>query len=151
MTGPTASRPLRVDRFRVPMADTDAAQIIYFGAPVRWAERLATGYVADIGLPTSALLASGHGMPAVDLHVMYRRPLRLDDQVQGELRVHGRSSRSITWQCDFFRKGETELAVQVHLTQVSVQTTGGEPSAVPLPPELIAHLGQQPEPPGERA
>jgi acyl-CoA thioester hydrolase len=147
MTEPAASPPLRVDRFRVPMADTDAAQIIYFGAPVRWAERLATGYVADIGLPTSALLASGHGMPAVDLHVRYRRPLRLDDQVQGELRVYRRSSRSITWQCDFFRKGETELAVQVHLTQVSVKMADGEPSAVPLPPELIAHLGQQP---GER-
>ena len=147
----TAGPPLHVDRFRVPMADTDAAQIIYFGAPVRWAERLATGYVADIGLPTSAVLASGHGMPAVDLHVMYRRPLRLDDQVQGELRVHRRSSRSITWQCDFFRSGETELAVQVHLTQVSVKIADGEPSAVPLPAELIAHLDQPPAAPGAPA
>jgi acyl-CoA thioester hydrolase len=144
------SQPLHVDRFRVPMADTDAAQIIYFGAPVRWAERLATGYLAEIGLPTSALLASGHGLPAVDLHVTYRRPLRLDDQVQGELRVHRRSSRSITWQCDFFRKGETERAVQVHLTQVSVKTGDGEPSAVPLPAGLIAQLDQPAQPPGEQ-
>jgi acyl-CoA thioester hydrolase len=150
MTEPATTPPLRVDRFRVQMADTDAAQIIYFGAPVRWAERLATGYVADIGLPTSALLASGHGMPAVDLHVTYRRPLRLDDQVQGELRVHRRSSRSITWQCDFFRKGETELAVQVHLTQVSVKLGDGEPSAVPLPAELIAQLDRPPAEPGAR-
>ncbi|HEX3750430.1 MAG TPA: thioesterase family protein [Streptosporangiaceae bacterium] len=151
MTEPAASPPLHVDRFRVSMADTDAAQIIYFGAPVRWAERLATGYLADIGLPTSAMLASGHGMPAVDLHVTYRRPLRLDDQVQGELRVLRRSSRSITWQSDFFRKGESQLAVQVHLTQVSVKTADGEPSAVPLPAELITQLDQPAGQPGEPA
>ena len=73
MTGLMTGQPLRTERFRVPMGDTDAAQIIYFGAPPRWAERLFTSYLADIGLPTSALLASGHGLPAVDLQVMYRR------------------------------------------------------------------------------
>jgi acyl-CoA thioesterase FadM len=88
-------------------------------------------------------------MPAVDLHVTYRRPLRLDDQVQGELRVLRRSARSITWQCDFFRKGESELAVQVHLTQVSVKRADGEPLAVPLPAGLTAQLDQPAEQPGE--
>jgi acyl-CoA thioester hydrolase len=122
------------------MGDTDAAQIIYFGAPPRWAERLFTSYLADIGLPTSALLAGGHGLPAVDLQVRYRRPLRLDDQVRGELQVHRRSARSITWQCDFFHDGEPEVAVQVLITQVSVRMTNGQPSPVPLPAELISQL-----------
>ena len=36
-------------------------------------------------------------LPAVDLHVVYRRPLRLDEWVRGELRVQRRSARSITW------------------------------------------------------
>jgi acyl-CoA thioester hydrolase len=148
MTEPMTGRPLRTERFRVPMGDTDAAQIIYFGAPPRWAERLFTGYLADIGLPTSAVLASGRGLPAVDLHVMYRRPLRLDDQVRGELRVRRRSARSITWQCDFFKDGEPELAVQVLITQVSVRFMDGQPSAVPLPAELISHLDQSPGEPG---
>lgn len=146
MTEPMTGQPLRTERFRVPMGDTDAAQIIYFGAPPRWAERLFTSYLADIGLPSSALLASGHGLPAVDLHVMYRRPLRLDDQVRGELHVHRRSARSITWQCDFFHDGEPELAVQVLITQVSARMTNGQPSPVPLPAELISHLDR---PPGE--
>jgi acyl-CoA thioester hydrolase len=140
MTEPAAGRPLRTERFRVPMGDTDAAQVIYFGAPVRWAERLFTGYFAEIGLPTSAVLASGRAMPAVDLHVTYRRPLRLDDEVQGELRVHQRSARSITWQCDFFKIGESPLAVRVRTTQVSVQLAAGRPSPVRLPAELLARL-----------
>jgi acyl-CoA thioester hydrolase len=149
MTRPMTGQPLRTERFRVPMGDTDAAQIIYFGAPPRWAERLFTSYLADIGLPTSALLASGCGLPAVDLQVKYRRPLRLDDQVRGELHVHRRSARSITWQCDFFPDGQfpgndPELAVQVLITQVSVRMTNGQPSPVPLPAELIFQLDRPP-------
>jgi acyl-CoA thioester hydrolase len=133
-------RPLRTERFRVTMGDTDAAQIIYFGAPVRWAERLFTGYLAEIGLPTSAVLASGRGLPAVDLHVTYRQPLRLDDEVCGELRVSRQSARSITWQCDFLPAGQPELAVRVLITQVSVQITDGQPSPILLPRELVSHL-----------
>ncbi len=150
-TGPMTGQPLRTDRFRVPMGDTDAAQVIYFGAPPRWAERLFTSYMADSGLPTSAVLASGGGFPAVELRVSYRRPLRLDDEVRGALRVHRRSARSITWQCDFFPGGEftgnePEVAVQVLITQVSVRMTNGQPLPVPLPAELISHLDR---PPGE--
>jgi acyl-CoA thioester hydrolase len=140
VTGPTTGQPLGTDRFRVTMGDTDAAQIIYFGAPVRWAERLFTGYLAEIGLPTSAVLASGRGLPAVDMHVTYRRPLRLDDEVRGELRVHRRTVRSITWQCDFFKVGEPPLAVRVLTTQVSVTVADGRPSPVQLPAELVSQL-----------
>ena len=146
MPEPMPDKPLSTQRFRVPMGDTDAAQIIYFGAPVGWAERLATSYLADIGVPTSAVLASGRGLPAVDLHVVYRRPLRLDEWVRGELRVQRRSARSITWRCDFYPDDQSrddqspdsqpELAVRVFLTQVSVRITDGQPSPVPLPAEL---------------
>ena len=139
-TGPISAQLLSTEFFRVPMGDTDAAQIIYFGAPVRWAERLFTGYLAEIGLPTSAVLASGRGMPAVDMHVTYRQPLRLDDEVRGELRVHRRSARSITWQCDFFKIGESLLAVRVVTTQVSVKMANGRPSPVLLPAELVSRL-----------
>ena len=79
-------------------------------------------------------------MPAVDLHVTYHQPLRLDDEVRGELRVHRRSARSITWQCDFFKAGEAALAVRVLTTQVSVQLAGGRPVPVQLPAELVSEL-----------
>jgi acyl-CoA thioester hydrolase len=57
--------PLARERFRVAMSDTDAAQVIYFGAPTRWTERLVTTWLADVKHPTSELLAAGFGMPAV--------------------------------------------------------------------------------------
>jgi acyl-CoA thioester hydrolase len=132
--------PLRAVEFRVSMGDTDAAQVIYFGAPVPWAERLVTGYLADIGLPTSDLLADGYGLPAVELSVKYRSPLRLDDRVRGELRVQTSSARSVTWECTFSRADQTVPAVRVVLTQVAVEVRDGQPAAVALPTRLRAHL-----------
>jgi acyl-CoA thioesterase FadM len=101
---------------------------------------LFTGYVADIGLPTSAMLFSGRGFPAVEMSVTYRAPLRLDDQVRGELRVNKRSTRSITWQCDFFHGDDGALAVQVLVTQVPVRIADRVPTPVPLPGPLVDRL-----------
>lgn len=131
---------LRVDRFRVAMGDTDAAQLIYLGAPVRWAERLLTGYLADSGTATSQLLQDGLGLPAVELSVRYRSPLRLDDEVRGELRLQQRSHRAVTWQCDFFAADATAPAVKVVLSQVSVELRDGAPVAIALPEPLVKNL-----------
>lgn len=136
--------PLFTGRFRVTMADTDAAQLIYFGAPLRWAESLLTGYLAGIGVPLSGLLANGLGLPAVRLTVSYRSPLRLDDHVRGELRAHSHSRRAITWRCEMFREGEQPAAVEVLITQVAVQLSDGNPAAVALPGVLAQKLNQSP-------
>lgn len=131
---------LHTDRFRVPMGDTDAAQLIYFGAPLRWAERMVTGYLADAGVPTSQLLAENRGLSAVETSIRYRRPFRLDDPVRGELRVQRLSRRSITWRCDFYPGEQPDSAVDVVLTQVSVELADDAPIAVALPELLVKNL-----------
>ena len=138
---------LLIHRFRVPMGDTDAAQIIYFGSPVRWAERLFTDWLATIGMPTSEVLRAGFGLPAVHAELSYRRPLRLDERVRGELRLHHRSARSITWRCEFFpddAEDDGGVAVEVLITQVYVRIDPAGPVAVPLPGQLLAHLPAPP-------
>ena len=142
---------LLIHRFRVPMGDTDAAQIIYFGAPMRWAERLFTDWLATIGLPTSDVLRAGFGLPAVHAELSYRRPLRLDERVRGELRLHRRSARSITWRCEFYSDGDGDgdgnggVAVDVLITQVYARIDPAGPVAVPLPGQLLAHLPALPD------
>jgi acyl-CoA thioester hydrolase len=134
---------LLIHRFRVPMGDTDAAQIIYFGAPMRWAERLFTDWLATIGMPTSEVLRAGFGLPAVHAELSYRRPLRLDERVRGELRLHRRSARSITWRCEFFPDDDDDdggVAVEVLITQVYARIDPAGPVTVPLPGQLLAHL-----------
>jgi acyl-CoA thioesterase FadM len=54
--------PLVCTSFRVVMADTDAARVIFFGAPVLWAERLVTTWLADVGCGTQDSLTRGFGL-----------------------------------------------------------------------------------------
>lgn len=134
------TKPLRTHSFGVTMGDTDAAGIIYFGAPVGWAERMITEWLAESGWPLSEQLGSGWGMPAVHLEVDYSRPLRLDDRIVGTLRSHARSAHSVTWRCQFSTEEEGPVAVEVRLTQASVRLQAGGTTLVDLPPGLAAQL-----------
>jgi len=126
--------------FRVVMADTDAARVIYFGAPIRWAERLVTTWLADVGCPTSGGLRDGYGLPAVHCELDYAAALRLDDRVQASLWVDRYSQRSVTFRSDFTRQGDVTPAVVVRVTQVQAATDGDRLRAVTLQPRLVAAL-----------
>lgn len=131
------------EQFRVVMGDTDAARVIYFGAPLRWAERLMTTWFADAGLPTSNAIDSGRGYPAVRTEVAYRSPLRLDDRVFGTLSTGGVTNRSVTFHAQFATGLATAPAVEVWLTKVHVRfgvdrVDGAE--AIPLDTSLLAAL-----------
>lgn len=134
--------PLARDRFRVAMSDTDAARVIYFGAPARWAERLVTAWLADVKFPISGLLAAGFGMPAVHVELSYHRALRLDDLVEASLWVDKKSARSVTWRADFTRSSEFPVAVQALLTQVYARIDGDVPVPVPWPNALSDLFGE---------
>lgn len=127
------------DRFRVTMSDTDAARVIYFGAPADWAERLLTGWLADVGAPLSKSLDSGFGDPAVHLEITYHAPLRLDDLVIGTLYLTRRTERSLTFHCTF-ALGADASAVDVWLTKVHVHVGQDGPRAVPIDGPLLAAL-----------
>ena len=135
--------PLIRDRFRVTMGDTDAAQVIYFGAPTRWAERLMTTWLADVKFPTSELLASGYGLPAVRAELTYHKPLRLDDQVEATLWLQRKSARSVTWRAEFAHPGDSTPAVRVLLTQVYARLEGGRPVPTPWPDALTDLFGEE--------
>jgi len=78
------------------MGDTDAAQVIYFAAPTRWAERMASEWLAEADFTASRQRAAGHGMPAVHVELMYHGPLRLDDEIDATLWLDKVSMRSFT-------------------------------------------------------
>lgn len=128
--------------FRVAMGDTDAAQVLYFGAPIRWAERLVTTWLADVGCATSQALSDGYGLPAVHCELDYASALRLDDRVQASLWIDRRSQRSVTFRSEFVREGEVPPAVVVRVTQVQAATGGEQLRAVALLPKLAAALAK---------
>jgi acyl-CoA thioester hydrolase len=135
-----AVQPLTTSEFRVAMGDTDAARVIYFGAPLRWAERLVTTWLADSGNSTSEAIDSGYGMPAAHVDIDYKSPLRLDDIVCASLWLDRRSARSVTFRSEFTRAGTHDVAVVVRVTQVQVKTTAEGPVPVALRPGLAAAL-----------
>jgi acyl-CoA thioester hydrolase len=132
---------LGAERFRVTMADTDAAGLIYYAAPLRWAERLLMELLRQCGLPISGMLREGHGTPVVKAEVDYQHPLRLDDVVDGTLHARAVGRRSFTLESRFCPVPNSEPAVAVTTTMVYASgLTDGRVRAEPLPSPLAARL-----------
>jgi acyl-CoA thioester hydrolase len=134
--------PLFRSQFHVTMADVDAAQILFYAAPLMWAERMMTAWRRESGFPLSRMLAESRGSPVVRTEVLYHRPLRLDDEVAGALWLKGRSRRSFTLLSCFTAGADGPLAVEVSVTQVSVEADA-DGALVPteLCDEFAAQLG----------
>ncbi|MEH0421435.1 acyl-CoA thioesterase [Streptomyces sp. B21-083] len=132
--------PLLRRRFRVAMGDTDAARVIYFAAPARWAESMMSEWLVRAGFATSRLLADGLGTPAVHTEITYLSCLRLDDELDACLRLERVSVRSFTLRSDFRLVGAPKPAVVMRLTQVYARTSGPALELLPLPEELVARL-----------
>lgn len=120
--GADVAAPLRTERFRVAMADVDAAGIIYYATPLRWAERLTSAWLADIGLSIRRILAEGAGFPAVRTEVVYRRPLAVDDVVESSLALERVGRTSFTGLVQFRRDADGgAVAVEVRTVQTWVR------------------------------
>ena len=66
LTGPV----LCARTHRVGMSEVDGAGLIYFAAPMPWAERLFSDWLAELGHTTRALFESGAAYPVVEtVHV----------------------------------------------------------------------------------
>lgn len=129
-------------QFRVSMGDTDAAQIIYFGAPPRWKEWLLTGWFKEIGHPLSGMIATGFSFPTVRLEVDYHAALRLDDLVEGTLACGHIGTKSFSIVASFWAPDGQE-AVRVRSWHVWTQMTSradGDLRSAPLPDWLRAGL-----------
>jgi acyl-CoA thioester hydrolase len=71
---------------RVRTYDIDFATIVHNMVYIRWLEDLRTALLADI-LPIETILASGESPILTHTEIDYRRPIRLGDDVTGEMWV----------------------------------------------------------------
>lgn len=141
MSRSISPEPLFRDVFHVVMADVDMAQVLYYGTPLRWAERILSRWRREVGLSVSEMLRSGQGSPVVETRVTYLRPLRMDEEVEGLLWLSARGQRAYTMRVDFTAGAGGALTNQVWITQVPVEVTaGGRLNVCELPPETAAVL-----------
>lgn len=127
-------------RRRVGMASVDAAGIIYFAAPLPWAEGLFTDWLADHGHPMTRILAHGAAFPIVESQTSYRVPLRLDDLVDLELSAAAVGERSFTMRTRMSRATDGVVAVEVRLVHVFVSGLQAQMRATTIPPWLRSCL-----------
>lgn len=75
--------PADTFRLRVYYEDTDASGVAYHANYLRWFERGRTEWLRARGYSQHALMAEfGVAFTVADLAVRYRRPARLDDELQ---------------------------------------------------------------------
>src|SRR6185437_8322423 len=122
------------------------AQVIYYASPLRWMETLIGDWYRDLGHSLRDQLGGSENCPCVDVHLSYRRPVRLDDRLSLQLQVAriGRSSFALLMTaCD----ATGSVAVEVHTIYASVAIADdGSVRSAPLPVWLRAGLGE-PGPP----
>jgi YbgC/YbaW family acyl-CoA thioester hydrolase len=107
--------------WRVTMADVDAAGIIYYASPLRWAEVLLGDWLDQAGHSLATMLGGGEAIPVVGVEVRYRAPLGLDDHLRLRLSAQRVGTTSFTTRCDVWGpRGEEDPAVEVAVTHAFV-------------------------------
>lgn len=98
------------------MADVDAAGIIYYASPLRWAEVLLGDWLEQSGHSISALLGRNEAIPVVGVEVRYRAPLSLDDHLRLRLSAQRIGTTSFTTRCDVWGPRGEHPVVEVAVT-----------------------------------
>jgi acyl-CoA thioester hydrolase len=125
---------------RVRWSDVDLAGIIRYGAYVRFFEIAETELLRAAGFPYTELFDRfDFWLPRAQLHLEFRQPALLDEQLDVEIWIAhvGTSSMRLRFE---MRKGtpERELTAEGYLVVVAVAR--GDLRPIPLPPEFVAGL-----------
>jgi len=108
---------------RVEFSDTDMAGIIHFSSFFRYMEVTEHAFFRSLGF--SIVMeheGSQYGWPRVRVECDYKRPVRFEDELEVELIVREKRDRSIRYQFDIRKTGDTEpgLIAQGGFTVVCV-------------------------------
>ena len=131
-----------VSRFRIVMAEVDAAQI-HFTAMYRWMDRGLSTWLAEIGMPFTRILDEGPGIPVVDSRARFIERVMLDDEIELTTSVGGIGRSSFRSRHRFRRDGA--LAVEGELVHVCVDRASR--ATVPVPDwirRVAVPLGEDP-------
>lgn len=134
----TGGEPAWVHETFVHMADTDAAQVLYFVRQFDLAHRAYEAFFAGRGRSLGSIIADGtYALPIVHCEGDYRRPLRLGDPLRIEVIVDRIGERSFVLRFVLYR--ESEVVGVVRATHACIDTASMKATAVPA--DVLAVLG----------
>jgi len=132
-------------RLRVYWEDTDAAGIVYYANYLRFIERARSDFVRRAGIDQWALLtAEGLSFQVRRCEIDYRKPARLDDELEVETTIQRLGGASLEM-AQVVRGAGRELVRA--LVRLACVDGGGQPRRIPGPVRqaLRNHAGQETE------
>lgn len=133
----SATPPAFVWPVRVYYEDTDAAGVVYYANYLRFCERARTEWLRSLGFEQQSMLEEAHtGFVVSSVQAHYRRPARLNDQLQVISTVAEMRGASLLFAQNILRN--EELIFESRICIACIDTLRNRPVA--LPPALRAQL-----------
>lgn len=123
---------------RVYIEDTDAGGIVYYVNYLKYMERSRTEFLRSLGYHKPAILDGGLFLVVHSAQISYRRPARLDDQLQVTAEIEKLARTNIEFKQQVLRG--SELLCEGLIRIACVDATSMKPSA--LPTEMHHQLDQ---------
>jgi len=124
---------------RVRWGDVDAAQIIFYGAYIRFFEIAETELFRAVDLPYGVMFEElDVWLPRVHLECDFHHAARLDDLLEVSAYVGRFGNKSMRLDFEVRRKGEEQLIAEAHFVLASVRRDTFQ--TVPIPEELKRRL-----------
>lgn len=133
---------------RVEFSDTDMAGIMHFSAFFRYMEAVEHAFFRSLGFSVWPRPGAPEvGWPRVHAECDYRHPLRFEDEVEVELLVKEKRTRSLSYMIRFHRLNAPavrNVAAGVLVAACVTRAGDGTLKAVPIPPEIADRIEAAP-------
>jgi acyl-CoA thioester hydrolase len=129
----TSKNPNQFDwRIRVYYEDTDAGGIVFYANYLRFFERARTEWLRSLGVShTDFARDEGQQFVVRSLAVDYRKPARLDDELDLKLSMVKARPASLLLEQRACRIGSDDLLVSAQVRVASVRCSDGSPVGMP--------------------
>lgn len=115
---------------RVYIEDTDAGGIVYYVNYLKFMERSRTEFLRSLGYDKPAILDEGLLLVVHSAQVIYRRPARLDDQLEVTTEVVKIARTYVEFQQNVLRGNELMCEGLIRIACVSGETM--KPNPIPI-------------------
>jgi 4-hydroxybenzoyl-CoA thioesterase/acyl-CoA thioester hydrolase len=116
---------------RVYIEDTDAGGIVYYVNYLKFMERSRTEFLRSLGYHKAAILEGGLLLVVHAAEINYRRPARLDDELQATTGITKLARTYVEFQQEVLRGEELLCTGLVRVACVDAKNM--RPSALPVP------------------
>ena len=116
-------------KLKVFYEDTDSGGVVYYANYLKFFERARTEAIAEIGLSNKKLLEEyGVFIIVKSCNIKYKKPAKLEDQIEIKSSVTSLSYKSFKMRQKAFRENELITDCEIHLVIVDKK---GKPSKIP--------------------